>query len=1376
MKVLCLFLLLLETTTKFCTAYFQFQHTLVPINAESQSTIIASKRATSGRYSEQGCRLMGEVLNIKQHNVTVYDPDSYKKKERTVTFSRGRRSTQRQVQFSHTPSGGVLLHEEISNRWYMIYQFESPNPGTMYRLWLRLVNDTQISTKLNIPINMSPFSGLWKPRVSIQTPTNTMLGAEGIPPDGRLMEEVKCLDNPRDFECLINFSPATFYDIMDFMRYFDRPPADLKRERRLRDPPSIGIPGFKPYRYGYPYELQLGLNEQDRVLDVMSKLYAMGRVAATGLAVMQNGFTVYMSGGNGGLFRFVDEVGGFRNGELAAAKITLRSANSTSIELVPGLTFDIQWVPLGIGDADSLMRYVSQSSDTKFSDLFGYKEPVGGICPRGYELAVVGNMTECLQVRNERLAAFLEPARMGALNGATMSIFHFSQMATKLDAYEFYLGVSSIEGGRIGVGKGKDTVNIEPNTCGCVFKVIVDRSYQAQSMEVMVCGEPLETKTKDGSCSTEALANPRALTYAHNFDQVLVGEDSNHHPNNFIWALDLYTYQLVRIFHAPREGRITSLSWLQDVIGGNNYIGLTVANPHDVLGWMSYFGSFELAYNEAMAFSDVAVPYDDGPKKLPIGFGRVTSGETSSFSGFTEVIKTGMRIRGKKIDNILIGELLDSKLTPVDDYLIGPVEPQRLKQNEVAHRLGFTSMINSCGTVYVVTATNSLPSMNYVVELTQGKNQLVPVSAAIVDWSLWGGLWRSGGGTVSEWNTYLSGEIHEPDALDFLGYQCITGFSSCFKSQAESSFYESIKFLRYNGLYISDLKNKFGAIEKNFNPYSFGYAYEVKVNKEGCVNPQKYLTLGRFSHGGISVMPDGKTVYMTDWTEGRSVGGGFYRFVADKPEDLTSGSLYAAKFKPVTGTNTNFKLEWIFLGHASNEELRRKAKRLTFIDIFDYIPSSKSCRLQQINVKSEIMCIRVKKGMEKYAAFFETRRYAALKGATIELANTKGITFDAFSARLYISFSSITSRDRIMLQNDIEGSSNDLRFPSQPCGCIYSMSLTTSYEAFNVEKLYCGTNLHGTSGENACSVEHPAGSKDLAHIPGHGQLLVAEDSCDIHNLAARCGHVNNALWSVSVDTSQEFTRILTSPKLKSVSSPYWNRNIEGDSYLTVTIDELYNNAYTTRNRKEPAAVFGYLGPIKQTDRFAKDVDPVCYNKRAKGDQCFTTSVVNSHHINAAIASIHFTKSKFQMSSKRKLEPTGVSLIEHRLQIVREDELKKKPKISRQPRSKLFTEVQSLLPKMENADKQLQQKMKSGNSSELDLEVITDKDSACIEMVLDCGLFDSLNPEVNFENALVKQILDEQLDKLTETQLFQLSEYCSETHNEESLDCKDSPHA
>ena len=408
------------------------------------------------------------------------------------------------------------------------------------------------------------------------------------------------------------------------------------------------------------------MNDRDRVLDDIQKLYAMGRTGANGIGVMQNGFTVYMAGGKGGLFRFIDEIGGFKSGELSAAVITLRKSTGPSAKIEPGTIFDIEWVQLGVGDAATLTPYVDHSSTTKFSDLLSAKDAIGGSCPKGYKEAKVGERIECLQIKNADLAGLLEPERTGALKGATMDIFRFSQIATRLDADSFYIGVVDITSGNIGMSKGKGTTFIEKNICGCVFKVVMDKDYNAVSMEAVSCGDQIDAEDGKGlQCSTENIANPRALSYAHQFDQILVGEDSPYHQNNFVWAIDVETKRHVRIFHASRRGRITSLNWYQDVIGGNNYIGLTIRDPYDLLGWMSYFGSFELEYKKAMAFSDVAVPYDVGPKNLPIGFNRVTSGETSTFEGFTPIIRTGMRLRGQR-GPVLIGEVLDANNKPVD--------------------------------------------------------------------------------------------------------------------------------------------------------------------------------------------------------------------------------------------------------------------------------------------------------------------------------------------------------------------------------------------------------------------------------------------------------------------------------------------------------------------------------------------------------------------------------------------------------------------------------------------------------------------------------------------------------------------------------------
>lgn len=93
-----------------------------------------------------------------------------------------------QVQFSHAPSGGILLREVDLERWFMMYQFES-NPGVMYRILVRLENDTDLASRVTVPVSFAKEGGLWKPRVATLSPRGSMLGSEGIGPDGEICYE-----------------------------------------------------------------------------------------------------------------------------------------------------------------------------------------------------------------------------------------------------------------------------------------------------------------------------------------------------------------------------------------------------------------------------------------------------------------------------------------------------------------------------------------------------------------------------------------------------------------------------------------------------------------------------------------------------------------------------------------------------------------------------------------------------------------------------------------------------------------------------------------------------------------------------------------------------------------------------------------------------------------------------------------------------------------------------------------------------------------------------------------------------------------------------------------------------------------------------------
>lgn len=332
--------------------------------------------------------------------------------------------------------------------------------------------------------------------------------------------------------------------------------------------------------------------------------------------------------------------------------------------------------------------------------------------------------------------------------------------------------------------------------------------------------------------------------------------------------------------------------------------------------------------------------------------------------------------------------------------------------------------------------------------------------------------------------------------------------------------------------------------------------------------------------------------------EGREIGGGLFRFVAKSKNDLTSGTLYAAKMKPVFGTLEKFSMSWIELESATNAELVTRSKTVKFSDLFDFIPAAKNCRLETINVKSKQECIAFKQNGKKWAAFFETRRYAALAGATIEFANVKGLTYDRNTDKLFLSLSRITKRDRIMLQDDVEGSSNNIKVSSAECGVLFEMPLVeskdTEYDTADFTIAYKGTDDFGTFGVNTCSVEDPANPSSLSSIPGHNQFLVGEDACELKGVGREivCGHENGAVWSVDPflqkgkrGESREKTRLITTPPLTSISSVNWYPKIGASSFITIGVNELYHDGFDMLvNQEDPGAFFGYLGPFKSKVR------------------------------------------------------------------------------------------------------------------------------------------------------------------------------------------------
>lgn len=95
-----------------------------------------------------------------------------------------------------------------------------------------------------------------------------------------------------------------------------------------------------------------------------------------------------------------------------------------------------------------------------------------------------------------------------------------------------------------------------------------------------------------------------------------------------------------------------------------------------------------------------------------------------------------------------------------------------------------------------------------------------------------------------------------------------------------------------NGAGVRDTSN-FGGYPKYMN-----YGWMIECNVQGDTAIRKNFQMGRYSHEAAQVMPDGRTIYLTD----DNTGGCFFKFVANTFGNYETGQLYAYKQVGTSGT------------------------------------------------------------------------------------------------------------------------------------------------------------------------------------------------------------------------------------------------------------------------------------------------------------------------------------------------------------------------------------------------------------------------------------------------------------------------------------------
>ncbi len=444
-----------------------------------------------------------------------------------------------------------------------------------------------------------------------------------------------------------------------------------------------------------------------------------------------------------------------------------------------------------------------------------------------------------------------------------------------------------------------------------------------------------------------------------------------------------------------------------------------------------------------------------------------------------------------------------------------------------------------------------VPASMSLTTLDQDKNtgELKPKEVKKIDFSLVNGLWIPCNGSLSPWNTHLGSEEYEPDARNYEFDP-----KSSARTQVES----------FSQLYFGD--------KSIASPYFYGFVPEIKVKGNGDVKVEKHYSLGRFSHELMKMMPDNRTAYFGD--DGGNTG--MFMYVADKAEDLSSGTLYAAKFSQTgTANGGSGNLEWIKLGHANDKEIKSIIdKNIKFSDIFETsdVPQEGFKAIKQYSYgKTEY--VKLKPGMEKAAAFLESRRYAAYLGATTEFNKMEGVTYNAKDNKVYIAISDQSGA----MEKDSAGKdpSDDIQLPKIKSGVTYQLDLSngqkdnsgrgipSKYVATTMSGLLVGEDLPAADAYgNTANVDKVANPDNLSYSEEMRTLFIGEDSSK---------HTNNFVWAYNVDT-KELTRILSNPAGAESTGLFAADDRKGFSYIMSNFqhpgDELDAKAITAVNKDE----------------------------------------------------------------------------------------------------------------------------------------------------------------------------------------------------------------
>lgn len=520
-------------------------------------------------------------------------------------------------------------------------------------------------------------------------------------------------------------------------------------------------------------------------------------------------------------------------------------------------------------------------------------------------------------------------------------------------------------------------------------------------------------------------------------------------------------------------------------------------------------------------------------------------------------------------------------------------------QPMVTNQNDFSSLLDVGGNKFLVHSFEANPSPIFVTKLTQAADtgMLTAASTKSADLSSIDGLYRSCAGSITPWGTHISAEEAQVNARIYDELDANATWATVTKL---SRYGEVKQMARYLGWDATDANSDgfpdatVASFLSTYTAYFHGFAVEMKLAADGTPTVKKHYAMGRLGMELAYVMPDQKTVFMTDDV----TNGALMMFVADTAGDLSAGNLYAMRVyqtSPAKGAVFTGDIEWVSLGHATDTEISALihpaggAARIKFGDMFETSAVTNSACSEGFTLvrangdNQDLECLKVKTGMDLAASRLESRRYAVIKGATAELTKEEGLTFDPDTNRLYIGISDITSS-----MGTQTGGDNHIDVTGNSCGAVFALDVgptsdaqgnkITDYAALNWYPLVTGRPTTYPAGSeyagNSCSVTGLANPDNVTYLPGYQVLVIGEDSSG--------GHQNDAMWAYHVP-SGTLTRILTTPYGSEVTSPYWVPSLGDHGYLIAAVQHPYGESDSTHaadpESTTTASWIGVMGPF-----------------------------------------------------------------------------------------------------------------------------------------------------------------------------------------------------